>query len=253
VTAFDASFIARFVTGDPDVPCFPVEPGCGVTAKRQSTVNATIAWGEPENERAANVSHLPLLVENVQGTITALTMTLPMDERIVSFEGIEAQLPEDWQTAHTVVDGQVYIAMAGATPLSEGQAATLTLRWLTDDAQMTLTGPYVVNENAAKVLKGVDVGTVPETFELGDNYPNPFNPATTITYQLPEQTRVKLVIYNALGQKVRTLVDADQNAGRYKVRWDSRNDGGARVASGTYLYRIEADGFVQTKTLILVK
>ncbi|NBC17689.1 MAG: choice-of-anchor D domain-containing protein [Bacteroidetes bacterium] len=251
VTGFDASFILRFASDA--ISCFPVEDGCSVPAKRSQDASGVLAWGEPQNESSTDMTRLPLTLEQVDGEVNALTLTLPIDDRIVSFEGLETSLPDDWQTAHAITDGALRIAMAGATPLSGGDIATLNLRWLTDDAQMTFTGPYVVNENTSKALNGVDVGTVPDTYALGDNYPNPFNPVTTITYELPEQTRVTLTVYNALGQKVRTLVDTEQSAGRYKVRWDSQSDSGARLASGTYLYRIEAGDFVETKTLILIK
>ncbi len=251
VTAFDASFILRWATGD--ITCFPVEDGCDVATKRTVESNGVLAWGEPENDAAADLIRLPLQLSNVEGPINSLTLTLPVDSRIMSVEGMDSTLPEDWQATYAIEDDVLRVVMAGVSPLGNSDLATINVRWLTDDAQLTWTGPYFLNEKQPTVLRGVDVGTVPDTFVLGNNYPNPFNPVTTITYELPEQARVTLTIYNALGQKVRTLVDADQNTGRYKVRWDSRSDAGTQVASGTYLYRIEAGDFVATKTLILIK
>jgi hypothetical protein len=72
----------------------------------------------------------------------------------------------------------------------------------------------------------------PATFELFHNYPNPFNPATTISYQLPEAMEVKILIYNILGQRVHTLVNANQPPGKYALRWDA-----SAQSSGMYLYR----------------
>ena len=94
---------------------------------------------------------------------------------------------------------------------------------------------------------------VPETFALQQNYPNPFNPTTNIRYALPQNVRVKLVIYNLLGEKVRTLVDANESAGAKQITWDGLNDHGVRAASGVYVYRIEAGTFTATRKLMLMK
>ena len=100
----------------------------------------------------------------------------------------------------------------------------------------------------------VQLQTRPEVFTLANNYPNPFNPATTIKYALPQAADVELTVYNAVGQPVRTLVAEHQNAGRYVVEWDATNDNGHRLASGMYFYRLEAGGeFLEIKKMLLLK
>ncbi len=94
---------------------------------------------------------------------------------------------------------------------------------------------------------------LPTSYALNNNYPNPFNPTTMITYQIPKAGEVKLTIINSLGQKVRTLVAGQIAAGYHQAVWDARDDNGNLVGSGTYLYRIEAGNFVQTKKLVLMK
>ena len=95
---------------------------------------------------------------------------------------------------------------------------------------------------------------IPETFALEQNYPNPFNPSTNIVYHLPERAEVTLHIYNVAGQLVRTLVSGtEQSAGIYQVTWDGRDAGGRPVASGLYLYRIQAGDFQETRRMMLVK
>jgi hypothetical protein len=81
--------------------------------------------------------------------------------------------------------------------------------------------------------------TLPKEFAVSQNYPNPFNPNTTIQFQLPKPGEVKLVIYNTLGQKVRTLVNRKFPAGYHDVTWDGRTDLGQRAASGIYIYRFQ--------------
>lgn len=96
-------------------------------------------------------------------------------------------------------------------------------------------------------------GQLPESFELGQNHPNPFNPATSIDYALPTRSQVTIEIFNLLGRKVRTLVDEVKPAGRHSVEWDGIDQNGAAAASGIYLYRIQAGDFVETKKMSLIK
>ena len=95
---------------------------------------------------------------------------------------------------------------------------------------------------------GLNDTYLPSKFELNQNYPNPFNPLTVISYQLPVNIKVELSIYNILGQKVATLVDAHQKTGYHQVEWDASG-----LASGLYYYRIEAGTFVQTRKMVYLK
>jgi len=93
-----------------------------------------------------------------------------------------------------------------------------------------------------------DHAVLPREFRLEQNYPNPFNPATTIEFSVPQKTHVRLLVYTLLGQLAETLYDGEANPGKYNVRWDA-----TRYASGFYLCRFEAGGFVETKKLFLLK
>jgi hypothetical protein len=89
---------------------------------------------------------------------------------------------------------------------------------------------------------------VPTTSALHNNYPNPFNPSTTIVYDVPVEGRVTLTVYNSLGQQIATLVDATVPAGRYSVEWNANG-----MASGIYFYRMISGSFVQTKRMIVLR
>ncbi len=91
------------------------------------------------------------------------------------------------------------------------------------------------------------------TFNLSQNYPNPFNQNTIIQYSLPKSSEVELVVFNLLGQKVRTLVNQTQKAGYKIVFWDGKNDKGEVVASGVYFYKLEYGDYRQTKKMLLLK
>jgi len=94
---------------------------------------------------------------------------------------------------------------------------------------------------------------MPAAFALKQNYPNPFNPETYIDYQISATSRVELVIYNGLGQQVRTLLNQKQAPGNYQIRWDGKNDLGAPMSSGIYLYRLRAGSFVQKRKMVLLQ
>ncbi|HOP06355.1 MAG TPA: T9SS type A sorting domain-containing protein [candidate division Zixibacteria bacterium] len=90
-------------------------------------------------------------------------------------------------------------------------------------------------------------------YELSDCYPNPFNPVTTIEYEIPRRSDVVVEIFNALGQKVITLVEEFQSAGRHEISWNGRNDAGEEVSTGIYFYRLRAGDFCRTKKMVLLK
>jgi len=153
------------------------------------------------------------------------------------------------------------------------------------DAQLLATAVMDLFGEPVSVTGGETVASFPKVFSLTQNYPNPFNPSTTIGYDIPAVSRgsgvgdegsgdsewrgesgtgfgdsesagsvkVRLVIYDLRGHLVRTLVDRDREPGRYQVHWDGRDDRGAHVSSGIYLYRIEAGEFVSTKKMTLVR
>ncbi len=108
--------------------------------------------------------------------------------------------------------------------------------------------PYVAPATSVRKLDALA-----DEFRLDNNYPNPFNPTTTIQFALPANSTVKLAIYNMLGQRVRTLIDKQLSAGSHAANWDGRNDFGQKVSSGIYLYRIESGFGVQTKKMTLMK
>ncbi len=136
-------------------------------------------------------------------------------------------------------------------------AASLTGTWnvtATDgyDDTPAVNGPRTLTVDLTAV--GVEVGPeIPDVFALHQNYPNPFNPITTINYDIPELSQVRIDIYNLLGQKVRTLINGEHAPAYYQVRWDGTTDAGATVASGLYIYRIEANEFSAIRKLVIMK
>lgn len=117
-------------------------------------------------------------------------------------------------------------------------------------------GVLVDAQGGLDAVRRVEVGAFdvkPTSFGLSQNVPNPFNPTTTISFQMPEAGQVRLAIYNALGQEVQTLVQEFRDAGNHAVVWNGRDALGRQVASGVYFYRLEADGFQQARRMMMLK
>lgn len=94
---------------------------------------------------------------------------------------------------------------------------------------------------------------LPTTFNLQQNFPNPFNPETQISFTIGAPGRVDLEIYNATGKRVKTLVSQNMATGSYNARWDGTNEAGHKVASGQYVYRLRLNGQVKSKIMTLLK
>ena len=98
-------------------------------------------------------------------------------------------------------------------------------------------------------------GVVPTEFGISGNYPNPFNPSTTIEYNVEASGHVSLTVYDIMGRTVRTLVNEYKESGRpdYKVVWDGRDDRGQQVSAGLYLYTLRSSGMASTAKMVLMK
>jgi PKD repeat protein len=145
-----------------------------------------------------------------------------------------------------------------AMPFSgTGSVVEMRFRPLVDAVQAVLAVRGGAVQTAAGVFaldaQELSVRLVPDQFALVQNFPNPFNPETTIAYDLSERAPVRLEIYDILGQRVRVLMDEVQVAGRYQVRWDGRNAMGQGVGSGVYFYRLQAGRFNQVRRMLLLK
>ncbi len=122
------------------------------------------------------------------------------------------------------------------------------------DGNPRISGGYDVGAYEYTATIGFDFLASPvEGFELFDNFPNPFNPGTNISYAIGKQSNVTLEIYDSVGEKILTLVDKNLHEGKYNYYWNGVNQNGQQVSSGIYYYRIKAGSFTETKQMILMK
>ena len=175
-------------------------------------------------------------------------------------------------SAEVLNNFQVRITVTGTTSkvggeLVDANGNVVAVINSTSSNPFTLTAPssgtYTVNagfKNPSKKwgstsavinVTGIDeelVGLTPETFALYNNYPNPFNPATKIRFAIPQSTFTVLKVYSILGEEVASLVNELKTPGIYEINFD-----GSNLSSGTYLYKLQAGNFVETKKMILLK
>ena len=139
-----------------------------------------------------------------------------------------------------------------------GTDVVLTFSWTVyasdgmDETEAS-NGPRTVTFDAGWVLSVDEEMGIPDVFALHQNYPNPFNPVTTIRFDVPQESHIRMDIYNILGQRVRTLVNSHMQAGYHATRWNGTNDMGKPLSSGMYIYRIHSSEFTSVKKLVLMK
>ncbi|MCY3788615.1 MAG: T9SS type A sorting domain-containing protein, partial [Gemmatimonadetes bacterium] len=147
--------------------------------------------------------------------------------------------------------------LEGHVRLSSGQPAVgvqVRLFDLTDLRRFVGTntdesGHFALPLRAFSTARG---SILPTDFALGQNYPNPFNPSTIIPYQLSAAGHVRLEVFNLLGQRLATLVDAEQSAGAYTAQWDATDVAGRTVGAGVYIYRLSSGGMTESRRMVLV-
>ena len=166
---------------------------------------------------------------------------------IASADGVSGY----YRARATNADGEV-VGQWSSIPLNDGRRQVLELT-LGGGARVVRVASLAEAEPVVAAKPAFAAEEVPEASGLAPNSPNPFNSATLITYHLSSAGPVKLVIYNVLGQPVRTLVDASRAAGRYQVKWDARDKSGALLSTGVYVARLSYPGGVQTQRLLYLK
>jgi len=149
-----------------------------------------------------------------------------------------------WEKVETGIAGSPWFNDATVDPF-DSLVLYLSTTW----------GVYRLELNGEAESQVGSLESHPEVFQLNPNYPNPFNGWTMITYRLPKTESAVLSIYNIAGQRVKRLVNAVQSAGEYQIAWDGRDDGGRTLASGVYLYRLQADDGrqVTTRKLLILR
>jgi len=171
---------------------------------------------------------------NIEEAVTFTNAPAVQTEIITTFWVDPATAPP-WDLTNLPFDFEYPTAAASYTASSEGLPLG-ALTWF---------------DGVSGVENGSEV--IPNSFVLNANYPNPFNPTTNISYTIPEQSQVRLTIYNMLGQVVTTLVNEVQNSGTYELTWNGKSEAGINVSTGVYIYQLSTNNFIATRKMMLLK
>jgi PKD repeat protein/pimeloyl-ACP methyl ester carboxylesterase len=253
INSYDASLILQYAVELID----QIPVGSPNALMASSTVeevtglnNDPVSWGDIQ-EKGERLE-LPLhLTED--GPVYAIDFSGSFDNHTGSLEEISyPELPDGWITSHRITkDGKVMIALAGATPFDGEQIATLSFTKDPYSPEINVVGTGYVN-GTGFTLDQIVVQEIIDNFAMEDNFPNPFNPSTTVRYQLPAVSDVKIEMYNIAGQRVMQVFDANQNAGRYTLNIDM-----SAFSSGVYFIRMIArsdqETFVTSSKMTLIK
>lgn len=234
-------------------------------AKAADNNGVALALGaaiEIPNNRLA----LPILIENKGEPLNTLLLSLAFDSTCLRYESVAlTSLSQDFMiVANGTKAGILHIAMAGIKGIHEdGKVLELVFipqkRYLQNShANLRLTR-VVVNDRPIIALKDDSLisqnnrSSWPDQYRLHQNHPNPFNPATRINYELPEEAIIHLVIFDLHGKIVKEIFHGHHPQGYFQVSWDGRNDQGQKVASGVYLFNLSCASYSETRKMILLK
>ena len=234
--------------------------GEGLLYKKSSGSNEDAVMGLKKSEEIGDKVTYVVKVDKSED-VRAYKVEMNIDHSNWKVVNYNDKLAEGEQTYNfkKSIDGDMHFVSAIGGPATRTESnvklAEITLERKKDNADK----PAIYNAKLINSANEVTEATLqselkPDEFSLSQNYPNPFNPTTNIKFALPKAGKVKLTIYNLMGQKVKTLVSETMDEGRYKVKWNSTNESGIKVSSGVYFYRLQVSGrIVNSKKMILMK
>ena len=239
ITPFDAALIFdAFFNGKVEIAANP---------------NVEVAYGELFRED--NIITIPVQMTGDLNDVVSGHFSTQIDPAFATIVGVTPELGDGWLINHTVSeDGAVLLAFAGVGDIeSSGTIANIAIELTGSDVQFNLGGEGAANNNATMSIDAVEVAELPETFALHGNYPNPFNPTTSINFDLPESADVEIHVIDMIGRQVMTLPATTIAAGANRTVQVNAS----QLASGPYFYRViakmESKTLVETGRMMLVK
>jgi len=260
INSADAILILRFAVGLID--SFPCMNNLAKPALVQNSKELPVLRIEPKwsSDGGLVLDAYAVSFNNLAGgDLIIHSGTIKIRTEDVNIDGLA---PDALVVTNTSIPGELHVSFAGTLQKSKDDDSTplrLTLSGLphNESIQLGLTGQFYDSQGMliTRTTQDYVVAALPTAFALLPNRPNPFNPTTTIAYELPEAGNVLLDVYSITGQRIRRLVNSRMEAGRYTVTWDSRDDAGRKVGSGIYLYRLAVDDtrFVACQRMLLLK
>ncbi len=247
ITPYDASLILQSRVGL--ISRFPVQTPIAVNQPQPETTQQPGPKLVPEARwlsLRAGADYLSVWAEDRSGILSGDLLIDGVKGQVQSGEELGGFLVKSLPA-----DDGLRIVFAGAEAIS-GPGELLRLYGVGPEGAQLVRAAFNDGRITAQLENG-PVQTVPKAYALHANAPNPFNPETVISFDLPRDSPVQLVVFDVLGQQVRSLVADRLPAGAHRAVWDGRNTRGAQVGSGVYFYHLQAGEFVQTRRMLLLK
>lgn len=256
-----AWFGLNFGLENPNPTTAPAADGLEPTVTQTASADLTLTYDRDQIYQVGDLVTVNVMLDqaNIYGADLRITFDPVFELVRVENGGV---LSDHVHLLHQVAGHSVHVGLARMTANTESNGAALVrlvfravaegqsiitieqAKWLDTDFNL---------DYAANVVTMIPIRQLPTMVNLAQNFPNPFNPATSISYAVPAATPVKLVVYSATGQLVRTLVNETVEAGYYTANWDGANDRGEAVSSGVYFYTLTVGAETHTKKMIMVK
>ena len=239
VTAYDAALIFA----------------AAANAKGEVVANPAtdLVFGELSYE--GDIISIPVQVVGDINDVVSASFATRIDPALATIAGVTSDLADGWMVRSVVAeDGTINLAVAGIGDIdADGTIATINVQLTGNNVQFNLDAEGAVNNNPTMALDAVEVAELPESFTLHGNYPNPFNPTTSINFDLPESADVEIQVIDMIGRQVMTLPATTIAAGANRTVQINAS----QLASGTYFYRViakmESKTLVETGRMMLVK
>jgi len=206
--------------------------------------------------RDGNIVTIPVMIGGDNGSVVSGHFATTIDPSLATVVSVTSDLGEGWLFNSVVTeDGNITLAFAsaGGAIQSEGGIASITVELSSADVQLSISAEGAANNNPTMSIDDIEIVELPTEFTLNGNYPNPFNPSTSISFDLPQSADVEIQVIDMIGRQVMTMSPATISAGANRtVQIDA-----SRLASGTYFYRViarmESRTAIETGRMMLVK
>jgi trimeric autotransporter adhesin len=245
ITPFDASLILQKRVGL--ISLFPVQTAPSTNHPQATPASAKGVVDTRQLALSYVDGYLSLSADERSGILSGDVLVAGVDGKVVLGEELGQFIASSRRT-----DEGLRIVFAGAEAVMGPGELLRIYPGVGPDTASLVRAQF--NDGQIQMVDGRGMAAdKPRAFALHANWPNPFNPETSIRFELAQGSAVQLEVFDALGQKVRTLVQGQRAAGSYQVLWDGRNASGAQVSSGVYFYRLQSESFVQMHRMLLLK
>ena len=243
VMSYDASFVLQFDAELRDR--FPVEE---LAPTKPIIAEGALEWTSKSVGNSLSNFTIPITLTETAANVYSVDLKIYYDPQTVKIGPLFDKLPDTWQMLSSLDHGVLSIALAGAVPFNIHEIAILAIEVLDASMDVTISGESIFNDNRVQIMDEIIIKSIPSEYSLHQNHPNPFNPNTCISYEIPVASDVKIEIFDISGRSVQIIIDEYQNAGIYSSIWDA-----SHCVAGIYFYRFTAGKFTEVKKCALLK